>query len=51
MNIGKLIGWIAVALLVIFLIIVIRGYVLQLNEAQEDKEIRERLLQTRLNRI
>lgn len=42
--------WLAIFVLVIFLIIIIRGYVLKLNEANEDKEVRQRILQTRLNR-
>lgn len=46
-NWGK---WLAIFVLVVLLIIIIRGYFLQANEAKEDKEIRQRLLQTRLNR-
>ena len=45
-NIGK---WIAVVLLVILLIIIIRGYVLQLQESNEDKELHREILRTRLN--
>lgn len=39
-NWGK---WLVIALLIIFLIIVIRGYILQSEEAQEDKEILQTL--------
>lgn len=39
-NWGK---WLTIGLLLIFLIVLIRGYVLQSQEAQEDKEIRNRL--------
>lgn len=46
-NIGK---WIAIFVLVIFLIIIIRGYILQVQESNEDKEIKGEILRTRLNR-
>lgn len=44
-NIGK---WILVGLLVILLVIVIRGYILKLNEHSEDEEIKSEILRQRL---
>ena len=46
-NIGK---WIAIAVLVIFLFVIIRGYIVQLQESNEDKEIKDEIIRTRLTR-
>ena len=47
-NIGK---WIAIGVLVIFLFVIINGYILKVQEANEDKEIKDEIKRTRLNRI
>ena len=45
-NIGK---WIAIILLVGLLVILIRGYILKVQESNEDKEIENEIRRTKLN--
>lgn len=46
-NIGK---WITIAVLVVVLLILIRGYILKVYESNEDKEIKNEIKRTRLTR-
>lgn len=45
-NIGK---WIAIIILVVLLVILIRGYILKVQEANEDKEIENEIKRAQLN--